>query len=281
MNRLSDNLLDMEHRVGGSEFRGKLAQQRADSGRSSRAKHMDKQFQQASAYLRMCRKVGREQADCKYPMLAAACGLAENGQSFRLLELLVLGSLPRAEVAARFGAEQQAVEFAEALFLDIDDLIQTAGWIKCHVFFPEVKFGSMELAAKMKTAQYGGPVVAHALLDGQKKLPLEEAQQKIIDQELPLHAKLEAALEFDLDTQSAEQFLKVFLEYDLQRKKLQFEREKFQLECALAREQRIVDEADEKSESPNDVECDQQSSLADNQFQLTGIGSVGDEQLVA
>lgn len=104
----------------------------------------------------------------------------------------------------------------------------SSGWMNCHIFVPEARFGSKERSAKMKLAQYGGPLVARALLDGQEKLPLEEAQQ-IIDQNVQLHAKLQAALECDLDAQSAEQFLKVYLEYDLQRRKLQLEHEKFQL----------------------------------------------------
>ena len=110
--------------------------------------------------------------------------------------------------------------------------------------------GSKELAAKLKLAHYGGLVVTRALLDGQDKLPLEEAQQ-IIDQELQLHAKLQAALEFDLDANTAQQFLEVFLNYDLERKKLEFEREKFQLDCARAREQRINDRGDQDGDSSN------------------------------
>ena len=218
MNAFSDNVLDMEHQVGGPDFRWKLAQQLADTQRSSRAKLADEQVQQASAYMRMCREAGRELADRKYPMLAAACRLAENEQSLQLLKLSILGSLPRAEVAARFGAEQQVVDVAESLFFDISGFAQASGWMNCHVFVPEASFGSKELAAKMKLAHYGGPVAARALLDGQEKLPLDEAQ-RIVDQELLLHAKLQAALEFDLDAQSAERFLKVFFEYDLHAQK--------------------------------------------------------------
>lgn len=279
MNTLSDNLLDMEHRVGGPAFRWKIAKRLANSQRLVRSQQTDEQTQHASNYLRMYREVGREPAGRKYPTLAAACGLAENEQSFQTLKLSILGGLPRAEVAARLVAEQQVIDVAEALFFDIRGLSQASGWMNCHIFVPEARFGSKELAAKMKLAHYGGLVVARALLDGKDKLPLEEAQQ-IIDQELQLHAKLQAALEFDMDAQSAGQFLKVFLEYDLQRKKLQFEREKFQVECALAREQRMADEADREDDSSNDAACDPTNSLDDNQVQQTGMDS-GDEQLVA
>jgi hypothetical protein len=231
MNKRSDNLLDMEHGVGGPRFRWKLAHRRAAS--TSRCRQTDQQIQQASDYLRMCREIGRASADRAYPTLTAACALVENEQSSRALKLSILGSLPRAEVAAPVGAKQHVIDAAEALFFDIRGQSRASGWMNCHIFVPEAKFGSKELAAKLKLAHFGGPVVARALLDGQEKLPLEEAQQ-IIDQELQLHAKLQAALEFDLDAQSAERYLKVYLDYDLQRKKLQFEREKFHVDSPSA-----------------------------------------------
>ena len=197
-----------------------------------------------------------------------------------MFKLLILGTLPRAEAAARLGADQPSVEVAEALFFDINDLRHASGWMNCHVFIPEAKFGSKELAAKMKIAHYGGLVVARALLDGHEKLPLDAAQQ-IIDQDLQLHAKLQVALQFDLDARSAQEFLKVFLDYDLQRKKLEFEREKFHLDCALALEQRTAGEPDGKGKLPNDATCRQQNVSDENHVPPTGIDSVGDEQLVA
>lgn len=280
MSKLNDNLVDMEHRVGGPAYRWNLAKRLAKSQRSARVAQADGQIQRATAYLRIFQEFGQEPAARKDPTLAAACRLAENERTFSTLKLSILGSLPRAEVAARLGVDQQVIDVAETLFFDISRLSQASSWMNCHVFIPEARFGSKELAAKLKLAHHGGPVMVRALLNGHEKVPLEEAQQ-IIDQELQLHAKLQAALEFDLDAQSAGEFLKVFLEYDLQRKKLQFEREKFQLQCTSAREQRIADEADGKTESSNDAACDQQRSLGNNQVQLTGIDSVDDEQLVA
>jgi hypothetical protein len=280
MNKLSDNMLEMQHRVSGPAFRWKIAKGFANSQRTVRSQSSDEQIQQATAYLRMCEEVSREQADFKYPTLAAACRLAENEESFQLLKLSILGILPRAETAARLGINQQFVEVAEALFFDVDELRQASGWMNCHVFIPEAKFGSKELAAKMKIAHYGGPVVARALLDGHEKLPLDEAQQ-IIDQDLQLHAKLQVALQFDLDARSAQEFLKVFFEYDLQRKKLEFEREKFHLKCALALEQRTAGEVDRKDKPSNDAARRQQNSSEENQVPPTGIDSVGDEQLAA
>ncbi len=280
MSKVSENVLNMEHSVGGPAYRWKQAQRLAQSQGRGRTKQEDEQVQQATAYFRMFQEAGPEAADRKYPEVAAACRLAENEDAFRALRLSILGSLPRAEIAARLGAEQRVIEVAEVLFFDITGQRQASGWMNCHVFIPEARFGSKEVAAKLKLAHYGGPVVARALLDGQDKLPLEQAQQ-IIDQELQLHAKLQAALEFDLDAKAAHQFLELFLEYDLERKKLEFEREKFQLESALAREQRIVDQAEGDGETSNDAATDRQDIHGDEQGQRSVVQSADDDKLVA
>ena len=63
------------------------------------------------------------------------------------------------------------IDAAEAMFFDISGLNQASSWMNWHVFIPEAKFGSKELAAKLKMAHHGGLVVARALLDGQEHLP--------------------------------------------------------------------------------------------------------------
>ena len=280
MNRLSDTLLDMDHRVGGPAFRWKQAQRLAKSQRGVRVAQADEQIQQATAYLRTYQAIGRESADRKYPTLAAACTFTENEPSFRTFKVSILGSLPRAEVAARLGVDQQVINVAESLFFDIRGQSQASGWMSCHVFVPEAKFGSKEQAAQMKLAHSGGPVVARALLDGQDKLPLEHAQQ-IIDQELQLHAKLQAALEFDLDAGVAQRFLEIFLEYDLQRRKLDFEREKFQLDCARARELRTKGQANQDGDSSNDAASGPRDIQEDEQIQRSVVHPAYDAQFVA
>ncbi len=276
----SEKVLDMEHKIGGPAYRWGLAQLLTKSQAPSPATQSDEYIQQASKYLRMCSEGGRGAADRKYPMLAAACAMVENEHSFQSLKLSVLGSLPRAEVAGRLGVEQHVIDLAELLFFDIGGLGEASSWMNCHIFVPEAKFGSKEFAAKMKMAFHGGPVVTRALLHGHEKLPLEESKQ-LIDQELLLHAKLQAALEFDLDAQSAEQFLKVFLDYDLRRQKLQFEREKFHLEFALARKRRDSDEANQEGDSTKVASRDGQVSSMGEQFQLAGVHQVTAEQHVA
>ena len=280
MSKLNDNLLDMEHRVGGPAYLWNLAKRLAKSPQGARTTRADELLQQATAYLQMCQRSGRELADSKYPTLAAACRLTENEASFRTLRLSILGSLPRSEVAARLSVEQHITDVAEALFFDVSGLSQASGWMNCHVFVPEAKHGSKELAAKLKLAHYGGPVVTRALLDGQGNLPMDGAQQ-IIDQELQLHAKLQAALEFDLDAHAAQQFLEVFLNYDLERKKLEFEREKFQLACAQAREQRTEDRPAPADDSSNETASRPVDSHDEEQVRRSGVCPADDEQLVA
>ena len=227
-----DTKPNMEHRIGGPAYRWKLAQRYV----ASRSKmQLDEITQQTCAYMRIYRQIGWERATSEYPAIAAAVELSKNNCAFQSLKLSVLANLPRAEVAARLGVTQEIIEVAEKLFFEIHDMAEASSWMASHVFVPEAKFGSKELAARMKVAFYGGPVLAHALLDAGDNLPINDAQ-RLVDQETLLHSKLQAALAFDLDTKSAEEFLKIYLEYDLQVKQLQFEREKFQYECEQARE---------------------------------------------
>lgn len=101
MRKLDDNRLEMEHSVAGSAYRWKLSQQLAQLPGRGRIKQNDEPIQQAMADRPMFEGVGRKSANQKYPTFAAACQIAENEQSFRVLKLSVLGSLPRTEVAAR------------------------------------------------------------------------------------------------------------------------------------------------------------------------------------
>ena len=66
---------------------------------------------------------------------------------------------------------------------------------------------------------------------------MDRARQ-LVDQELLLYAKFQAALAFDLDRKSAERFLKIYLDYNLKRKKIELEREKFRYQCELAGQRR-------------------------------------------
>jgi hypothetical protein len=270
----------MEHRVGGPSYRWNLALQRVDSQRRSWAQHLDEPTQQATAYLRMVDQVGRERANREYPMIAAACTLFQNDQAFQTFKLSLLGNLSRVEIAVRLDVEQEVIEIAEALVFDIKDMRRTAGWMSCHVFIPEVKAGDIDLAAKMRLAYHGGPVMARALLDADENLPLDEAQQ-IVDQEMLLHSKLQAALEIELDANSALEYVKNFMDYDLARRKVQLEREKFQHACELAREKRAEEEVQQGDIESLDKVSSQNPADGDGNGRLAGTEPVDRTKLVA
>jgi len=260
---------NMEHRIGGPGYRWKRAKQHAGLQRPSWSQHLDEPTRQATAYLRMHDRVGEEPAEREFPLIAAACALFQNEQDFQTVRLCVLGELPTAEIAARFGVYQEVIEIAKTLFFDIRDVRNASSWMSNHVFMPEVKGGSMDFAAKMKLAFYGGPVMVRGLLDAEENLPLEEAQ-RFVDQETLLHGKLQAALGFELDANTAPEFVKLFSEYNLERAKLDFEREKFQYTCELAREKRkgnevqgdVESKGEVPSEEPADGDADEEPAAA-------------------
>jgi len=248
----------MEHRLGGPAFRWKRAQECAALPQPKRLTHLDEPTRQAAAYLRMCDRHGPERANSKYPLVAAACAVCQNDKMFEAFRVSLLGGLPSAELALRLDLSLEIIEVAEALFFDLGDQPQAA-WISHHVVIPEVSTGSAEVAAKLKVAYHGGPLMARALLDAQDNLPLNDAQT-LVDQELLLYAKLQAALEFELDAHSASEYIKHHLDYDLARRNIELEREKFQYECELARaqhagnqDQQSADQQQLKDASPNDV----------------------------
>jgi len=270
---------NMEHRVGGPAYRWKLAQQRADSQRRSWAQHLDEPTQQAAAYLRMVDQVGRERANREYPTVAAACTLFQNDQPFQTFQFCLLGNLPRAEIAIRLDVEQEVIEISEDLFFDIRGVRHETSWMSCHVFIPEVKAGDIDLVAKMRLAYHGGPVMARALLDADENLPMDEAEQ-IVDQEMLLHGKLQAALEIELDANSALEYVKNFMDYDLARRKVQLEREKFQHACELAREKRAEEVQQGDIESLDKVSS-QNPADGDGNGRLAGTEPVDRTKLVA
>lgn len=146
--------------------------------------------------------------------------------------------------------DQTVLETTELLFFDVRDKRAATSWMTCHVFMPAVKGGDMELAAKMKVAFFGGPVMANAVLDAQDNLPFDEAQ-RLVDKEVLLHGKLQAALEFRLNETTAPQFLKTYLNYDLARQKLAFAQEKFKHRCEVT-QRKHEDELQSKQQVADD-----------------------------
>lgn len=226
MTSVRDHVVPRNQALGGPAFRWKLAKQLAEAPGRLRRRDLDRWTSEAALYLRRLKQTNRSRAEQAYPEVAAACTLMENPSAAKTLKLSILGQLPREETAARLGVSVEVLTFAEALFFEIGELGKATGWMTANVFVPEARFGSKELAAQLKLAHFGGPFVARELLESHENLPEDEAQQ-IVAQEMLLHSKLRAALEFDLDQGSAVEFARLYLEYDLERQQLKFAQEQF------------------------------------------------------
>ncbi len=226
---------NMVRRLSGPGSRWNSAQKNAAWQQPSQAYQQDNVTRQAAAYLWTLRHHGPERAQQKYPLVPAAYALFQDDKLFETFRMSLLGKLPMAEIAERMDVAREIIELAEALFFDLGDQ-PSAAWLNHHVFAPEVKSGSTETAVKMKLAYHGGAMVTRDLLNAHDHLPLNEAE-RLVDQKLLLHAKLLAALEFDLDDSTAAEFIKNYLDYDLARRNIELEREKFQHECKLDRKQ--------------------------------------------
>lgn len=239
MERCNRSWLDMEHSFKGPDFRWQLADKHQTLSRTDELwTWLDKPTQQAIRYLREMRRDsdGLDQAKGRFPIVTAAIELLQNEKAIESLKLAILGDLPKAEISGRTNIDLAVLETTELLFFDIRGKREATSWMTCHVFMPATKGGDMDLAAKMKIAFYGGPVMTRAMLDARDHLPIDDAK-RLVDQEVLLHGKLQAALEFRLSEATAPQFLKTFLNYDLARQKLEFAREKFQHKCEVAQRQ--------------------------------------------
>ena len=246
MERNNSSWLEMNHSLKGPSFRWQLADRFRTLSRSSELwTWLDKPTRDAIKCLREMRRDerGSSRAIERFPVVTAAFELQRNEKALETFKLSILGDLPRDEISERMNTDQAVMETAELLFFDIRGKREATSWMTCHVFMPAVKGGDMDLAAKMKLAFFGGPVMANAVLDAQDNLPIDDAQ-RLVDQEVLLHGKLQAALEFRLNETTAPQFLKTYLNYDLARQKLEFAREKFRHKCELTQREH---EAEQRS----------------------------------
>jgi len=154
--------------------------------------------------------------------------------------------------------DQTVQETIELLLFDIRGKRDATSWMTCRVFMPAAENGDVDLATKMKIAFFGGPVMALVVLDAGNNLPFGDAQ-RLVDQEVLLQGKLQAAIEFRLSEATAPQFLKTYLNYNLARQKLDFAREKFQHKCELEQrkhetETRSKQQSDDNKDNDNSPE---------------------------
>lgn len=188
-----------------------------------------------AAYLRICRSGpdGASRAAEKYPDVAAAVRLWNNGAMAEQLRILVIANVSIKEIAARLQIDEQIVMTTEPLFFDVRWALDASGWVVGQVIIPEIRAGSLDLAAKLRLAFFGGPVMARAILDARVRAPFESAD-RLFDREVLLHLKLQEALEAPLGEGERIEFLKLYLQYDINRRRLELDRKKFAYECEHA-----------------------------------------------
>ncbi len=227
----------MEHSQGGPSFRWKLAETYVAQRRKYRA-WLDETTQQAADYLCLVQKDsdGIVVAKAEFPMIAAACELMINRKTQEVFKLSVLGNLPGHDTCARLNVEPSVLDMAKALFFDLEGKREAISWITCRVIAPDQNEHGADFGAKMRLAFFGGPVVTQAMLQANEDLPFTEAQ-RLGDQELLLHAKLQAATEYQVTPANSQKFLEMYLDYDIRRKKIDLEREKFRHKCELSARQ--------------------------------------------
>lgn len=285
MKKADIDRLSMEHRFRGPMWRYLLAEQYAGSKAGSIPDELDQLTKATTDYLRLCQLAGSgpDWAAQKYPLIAAAFEFIQNEKVVERFKLSILGDLPLAEIAERLGVNEDVLATAETLFFDLTGMRHAATWMVCHVFIPETKAGDPDLAARMKIAFHRGRAGARAVLDARDDLPMEEAQ-RLMDQEILLHSKVQAALQFELTEENSLEYLKLFTSYDIARKKLEFEREKFRYECELAGLTRDTEAASDIKDEKGDAEDQHDDAPGDASSERPSAGAGqegGDERLIA
>lgn len=275
----------MEHRFRGPKWRYLLAERYAGSKAGSIPDELDHLTKATTDYLRLCQLAGSgpDWAARKYPLIAAAFKFIQNEKVMERFKLSILGNLPLTEIAERLGVNEDVLATAEALFFDLTGMRHAATWMVCHVFMPETKAGDPDLGARMKIAFHRGRAGARSVLDAHDDLPMEEAQ-RLMDQEILLHSKVQAALQFELTEENSLEYLKLFTSYDIARKKLEFEREKFQYECevaGLAREAEAASDIGNGKGNPEDQHDDAPGGAFSEGPSAGAAQEGGDERLIA
>jgi len=80
------------------------------------------------------------------------------------LQILALGGCGQADMAAQLGLDEATVVAAERLFFDVRPALAARGWVACAVIRPEEKAGRTDLAARLRMAYFGGPLVTHLIV---------------------------------------------------------------------------------------------------------------------
>jgi hypothetical protein len=238
----------------GPEWRWKLAQRGAAGSVPGILLAADDLIKQATDYLGLLAEGhgGGFLAMRSHPQVHAAVGLWNDPLLQTRLKILALGGCPMAEIATRLGLDETTVTTATALFFDVIGQLQARDWVLCTAITKEERDGNTDLAAHLRMAYFGGPLVAQTIVDASERLPVVEAD-RLYDQSLLLHMKAQQATAVPLrGEKNVVKFLQLFLEYKYKTAKLDLACEKFRHRCEqeLRRQQSTDQPTETTTEEP-------------------------------
>jgi len=147
----------------------------------------------------------QEQGRRLFPHIAAAEALSKDDSGILDdLKVLVVGNLPRPEIAARLRLGEDVVTTWELLFYDVRSTLTSYDWLLKAVIRPEEIAGNGSLAAKLKFAT-AGPVMARAVLDAESRVALQRGVS-LFDQKICLMIRFQQALQLPFDSERAKLF---------------------------------------------------------------------------
>lgn len=228
-------LSEMKRSFMGPACRFKEADRLAREGGPYAGRGVDALTRQTAEYLDIYRNgdEGPSRSIRKYPEISAAFCAWNDGATADQLRILVVANCPQEEIAARLRIDEQIVATIEKLFFDVRWALDGSDWVVGHVIIPEIRAGAFDLAAKLKLAFFGGPIMARAILDARVRLPFEESD-RLFDREILLHVKMQEALEAPLEETERIEFLRLCLQYDINRRRLELDKKMFTHQCEQA-----------------------------------------------
>lgn len=170
-----------------------------------------------------------------HPDFAAADALWENFAARLPIQLLLLGGCSAREIRRRLDLAVGTLRAIEALRFDVRPLLGTPAAIVAQVIAPEADAGRDAEAAQMRTAYFGGPFAALALVESKHRLPGTEAE-RLADAAIVLHAKFVQVSEMPLRSAQATTWLESYLLIRQEEARLQLERDKLSFRMQRWRE---------------------------------------------
>lgn len=114
----------------------------------------------------------------RFAALRAAHALEEDAQLVESAKMLVLARISLPRIARRLGLELQAVRWWAWTFFDVAENLEACDWINIRVIMP-LDAEQPKVAAQLRFAYNGGPVIAESLLDGQTT-PTRGKQEEVL-----------------------------------------------------------------------------------------------------